>query len=181
MVNHMKLLDGAAFKLAAVALAAAALLLVVSVEAFRTAQVKPAGSVTVVSTDTALLALAPCQNTCGANRNAIASLSGNALILDFRKGSGGSTYGVQSGATYVFKELVWATNNAGRSIGVTASVTGAGTDLVSVKDQNGSVLVGSGAGTVTVASGSQLKLDFSWQGNSSAGTSRSVQLALSAR
>ena len=177
----MNLFGGSPLKLAALALTLAALLLVVSVEAFRTAEVKPAGSVSVVSTDAALLALAPCQNSCGANRNSIASLSGGALVLDFRKGAGGSTYGVQSGATYTFKELVWATNNADRSVIVTASVTGAGTDLVSVKDQNGSVLVGSGAGSVTVASAAQLKLDFSWQGNSSAGTSRSVQLALSAR
>ena len=176
-----QLLGRFGLKLAAVALAAVALLLVVSVEAFRAAQANSAANVAVVSTDTALLALAPCQNSCGANRNGIAALSGGQLTLDFRKGAGGSNFGVQSGATYTFKELVWATNNAGRSVNVTASVTGGSPDLVSVKDQNGNVLVGSGAGTVTVASGAQLKLDFTWQGSSSAGTSRSVQLALSAR
>ncbi len=154
------------------------------VDAFSGASARSTGALTVVRSDTALLAVGPCEDSCDANKTGIAYFQsgGTQLLLDFRKGAtGGTTFGVQAGATYTFKRLVWVTNNAGRAVDVTTNVTGGSPDLVWVRDQNSRTLVGSGAGAVTVPAGGRLELDFRWQGNSTAGTQRALQMTVSAR
>jgi len=152
--------------------------------AFSQTSVNAGAGVTTVKSDSALLSVGPCTDSCDANKTGIAYFpSGSTqLALDFTKGAaGGTSYGIQSGAIYTFKSLVWATNNASRTVSVTASVTGGATDLLYVKDQNGNTLVGTGAAAISLPAGGQLKLDVQWQGNSTAGTSRAVQLTVSAR
>jgi hypothetical protein len=153
------------------------------VHAFTQANDNTGAAVTTVASSSALLSVGPCTDNCDANKTGIAAVpSGSTqLVLDFTKGaSGGTSYGIQAGATYTFKSLVWVTNNAGRTVSVTASATNAGSDLISIKDQNGNTLVGTGAGAVSVPANGQLKLDIQWQGNSTAGTTRAPQVTFSA-
>ena len=60
----------------AAALGVAAVLSAQSIGAFRTARAGEAANVAVITTDSALLAVAPCPDSCAANLTGIASLSG---------------------------------------------------------------------------------------------------------
>jgi hypothetical protein len=155
------------------------------VAAFTGGTVRSGGSVMVVNNGTgALLALAP--DTGSANDTGIAYWSGNVIVLDFRKGADPAvTYGFQPGSTYEFRELVTVTNNAGRTVSVSATLLDDGdstpADLLHVKDQDGNTLAGAGAGPVTVADGGLLRLSFKWSGTSPDGTVTPIRLTISAQ
>lgn len=146
-------------------------------------EVRSGGTVAVVNSADALLAVAP--GTGDANSTGIAAFVDGELVLDFRKGSVvGKTYGVQPGATYLFHDLVTVTNHAGRPVQVSvAAQDGAGhppTDLLAIQDQFGSLLVGVGAGPVSLASEGTLLLSFQWKGISLAGKRTDLVLTISA-
>jgi hypothetical protein len=152
----------------------------VTASAYTTALVDTGSNLSIVSTDGgALLEVAPA--TGDVNATNIASVSDGRIQLNFTRGTPSDvSFGFQPGGTYRFNDLVRITNRDVSSKSISLSVTSSGAAieaLASVK-VGSTVLVGSGATSITIPVGESIWLDFEWTGSTE--TTGSVEIIVTA-